>query len=97
MENDRQLVSFVVSNIYKPILTSSPFDGRKPLDISEMSGFTWRSGTEPAKLLAVDISLETDGNTFEFSKLQIAKIKKAIESMMTEAEQQTAMVEFALQ
>jgi len=92
-ENDRQLVSYVASNIYKPILINSRFDGSKPLDVPGMSGFTYRRGTEPAKLFTVHISFETNGNTVEFSKLQMGKIKKAIEIKMLEheaAQQQAA-------
>lgn len=86
MENDRQLKSYVATNIYKPILINSQYDRRKALDVPGMDGFTWRRGKEPAKLLSVDIYLNTNGNTFEFSKLQMGKIKKAIEIMTTESE-----------
>ena len=77
--NDRQLVSYVASNIYKPILINSSFDGRKPLDVPGMSGFRCRRGTEPSKLFTVDIRFETNGNITEFSKLQIAKTRGVIE------------------
>lgn len=83
---DRQFVSYVTVNIYKPKLINSSFDGRKALDVPGMSGFTWRHGTEPDKLLSLDINLNTD--TFEFSKLQMNKIKKAIETTMTESGRQ---------
>lgn len=86
--NDRQFVSYVATNIYKPILINIRFDGRKANDIPGMYGFIGRRGSEPAKLLSVDINLNTDGNTIEFSKLQIGKIKKAIETTMTEVERQ---------
>jgi hypothetical protein len=93
--NDRQLVSFVASNIYKPILINSKFDGYKPFNIPGMSGFICRRGTEPAKLFAVDISFETNGNITEFNKLQIAKTRGAIEIKMLEhdaAQQQASAI-----
>ena len=86
IENDRQLESYVAVNIYKPILINSSFDGRKALDVPGMYGLIWRRGFEPDKLLSLDINLNT-ADTFEFKKVHMSKIKKAIETIMIEREQ----------
>lgn len=88
---ERQIISYVATNIYKPIIIDYPYNSRNALHVPGMSGFTWRRGTEPAKLFSVDINHNNDRHTFKFSKLQICKIKKAIETTMTAAERPQAV------